>query len=723
MKIAIDLTSFNEIFIGGKEQVILNLIEGFYKMGYERDILIFCYEEYVEKSRLLLPKAKFVVFKRNKGRKLIQDIYLRTFKFKKYLKHIDIMFFPIYYIGFAKFKVTTIVIPHDIYFKHDKKAFGLYTKIKDTILYYNDFYRANYIIAISKFDKEELKKYYKKFSKKIKLIENPIKHVPFNKEMAKNNLIAINIGYEHKNIETLIKAYKLIENTISHNLILVGDLYDNKILTELIKQLGLQKRITITGYVSNLKLLELLNSSAIYIIPSKYEGFGMTAVEAMLNNIPVISSTQKALMEVTFNKAYYYSPYNDEKNLAKTILNVLENYPSETYLKELKQLAYNKFNYITIAKRYMAFFNRISTKVFYVDPMSYHNLAVYDDNLLSNINNNIDITFYSNNQFNLQYNKKIKKIYNYSKYNNNLFKMLSYVNSQRRLFNDIKKYKCKVIHMQWSRMPYFDFILIRHIKKKFKIKFIYTSHDTFSHNFEKTKKKYYLKLMKEANEIIVHTAKGKRILKQHGFMSVKVINHGLLDIKKYYPTKNIDSKKKDKIIFSLLGYMDKYKGTDLLLKAWLGSDKLIKNKKIELVVIGKNRLGYIPEIQESDNVLFKDEMLSDSEFTRWMQLTDVVVLPYQRISQSGLLLTALSMKKIFIVNDIGELAKPIKKYDLGWIIKENNVLGLRMKLEDIIDNIMVNGLKKVNEETLKQIYEDYSWQEAGRITSTMYVNK
>ena len=723
MKLAIDLTSFNEVFIGGKEQVILNLIEGFYELGYEKDILIFCYQEYVEKSILLLPKAKFVIFKRNKGKKLVQDIYLRTFKFKKHLNNIDVMFFPIYYIGFAKFKAITIILPHDIYFKYDKKAFGLYTRTKDTILYYNDFRRADYIIAISKFDEREIKKHYKQFSEKIKLIENPIKYVPYTKKKERKYLIAINIGYEHKNIQTLIKAYKLIENDIDHKLILVGNLYKNQRLTMLIKQLNLQEKVIITGYVGDKKLLELLNSSAIYITPSKYEGFGMTAVEAILNEIPVISSTQEALMEVTFNNAYYYRPYDDENHLAETILNVLKNYPSETYLKELKQKAYNKFNYLTIAKKYMDFLKKVSIKVFYVDPMSYHNLALYDYNLLTNINNNIDVAFYSNNQFNLKYNKRIKKIYNYSKYNSNIFKMFSYVNSQRKLFNDIKKYKCKVIHMQWSRMPYFDYILIKYVKKKLKVKFIYTSHDTFSHNFEKTKKKYYLKLMKEANVLIVHTAKSKRILKKHGFMNIEVINHGLLDIKKYYPIKNMNNKKKGKIIFSLLGYMDKYKGTDLLLKAWLGSEKLIRNKKIELVVIGKNRLGYIPNIKESDNVVFKDEIIPDSEFTKWMELTDVVILPYQQISQSGLLLTALSMKKIFIVNDIGELAKPIKKYDLGWVIKENDVLGLRTKLEDIIDDIMVNRLKKVKEETLKQLYDDYSWQEAGEITSNIYIDK
>jgi len=360
------------------------------------------------------------------------------------------------------------------------------------------------------------------------------------------------------------------------------------------------------------------------------------------------------------------------------------------------------------------------TKVFYVDPMSYHNLALYDYNLLSNIDKQIEVSYFGNKQYDLDSIKNIKKIYNYSYYKSNVLKAISYIYSQFKLLGEIKRQKCKVLHLQWSRMPYFDYLFITHLKKKYGVKIVYTSHDTFTHNFEKKKKKKFIKFMKKTDYIIVHTKKSKEILKAHNIYNVVVINHGLLDIRNLYKNELINFNKENKIVFSLLGYMEEYKGTDLLLKAWLGSKKLYSNKDILLLVIGKNKMTYKPIIKPGDNIIYKDELISDSRFANYMKITDVVVLPYQKISQSGLLLTALAMNKVFIVNDVGEIAKPIKKYKIGWIIKENKVEGLKKQLEQIVEEIKENGIKKVSDEIQEKINTDYSWERAGKLTSQLY---
>jgi len=170
MKIAIDLTSFNKNFQGGKEKVVLNLITGFSELGHGKDIIIFCYDIYYEKVNTLIPNAKVITFKRAKCKKLLQDLYIRTFLLKKHLNDADILFFPIYYTGFYRFKIPTVVLPHDIKFKSIKESYRLLQRIKNTILYYSDFKKRDYIIAISKFDQDEMNRYYKKFSDKIKLI-------------------------------------------------------------------------------------------------------------------------------------------------------------------------------------------------------------------------------------------------------------------------------------------------------------------------------------------------------------------------------------------------------------------------------------------------------------------------------------------------------------------------------------------------------------------------
>ncbi|MBN2852661.1 MAG: glycosyltransferase [Clostridia bacterium] len=720
MKIAIDLTSYQPVFSGGKEKVILNLIKGFCRLGYESDIVIFCYDYYKEQIKELIPESNIITFKRKNCKKIIQDLYIRTFLFKKYLDGCDILFFPIYYTGFAKYRMKTIVLPHDIQFKSRKQSFSLAIRIRDSIMYYADFLLRDHIIAISEFDEKEIKKYYPRFSDKVKMIYNPIIYQEHIGQSKRENIIVINIAYSHKNIETILKAYKLLEDKISQKLILVGDAGKNSHIIKLAEKLQMDEKIIFTGHIDDKALADLFFNSALYVTASEYEGFGMVSAEAMMNRVPVVSSSQPALKEVTFNKALYYEPYNDEHKLADIIKRTLDHFPDEKYLDELKQKATANYGYLEIASQYLTFFQSITNKIFLVDPMSYHNLALYDYNLIQNISSKFSVSFFGNMQFALNEIQEIRKIYRYSNIRNNCFKAISYLNSQWTLCRQVKKEKCRLIHIQWSRMPEADCFLIKYLKMRFGIRFVYTSHDTFTHNMEKTKKKSFIKLMNCADQLIVHTEKAKKVLNEHGFTKVSVINHGLLDIYKLYQPSPVAFEKEDKVVFSLLGYMEEYKGTDLLLKAWLRSEKLMSNTKISLIVMGKNKMAYKPQIPDGSNLLYKDELIKDSEFTRWMELSDVVILPYQEISQSGLLLTALSMKKHFIVNDIGEIAYPVKKFNLGWVINEKTVEGLRMKLEDIVDHIMAEGIMPLRDDVAKQIDEEFSWEQAGAMTSSVY---
>ncbi len=719
MRIAIDLTSFNKEFRGGKEQVICNLITGFTRQSPETELVLFCYENYEEKAKKLSKNSTIITFKRWRMKKFIQDMFIRTFTFKKYLNDIDVLFFPIYYTGFHKFSIPTVVLPHDIHFKSHPSSFDIFTRFKESVLYRCDFLLRDYIMAISDFDYQEMVKFYPSYNKKITKIYNPIVVNDIDIKSKRKHLLAINVGFAHKNIKTLIKAYSLIKEQCSLPLILVGKSYDDVNINEIINKYKLQDYVTYIGYVSDEKLKQLFIDAYAYITPSTYEGFGMTAVEAMLYKVPVISSKQEALVEVTFNKARYYEPYSDASALANEILKLIRNYPEDKYLEKLKIQAAKMFHYEQISLEYLAFFKSISQKVAYVDPMSYHNLALYDHNLLS-VMQSMNIVYVGNQNYNLTDDHQINKLYDYSKYKLTIRKVGSYIFSQRKLYKLIKRQHIKVIHLQWSRMAFFDYLLIKRMKQKLHIKFVYTSHDTFSHNFEKSKKIAYLKLMGIADTIIVHTKKSADILKTHKYNQISIINHGLLDIRKMYPPEPIEFNKGEKIIFSLLGYMEEYKGTDLLIKAWLKSEKLMRNEGIELVVIGRNKMDYQPVIPDNSNIIYKDTLLNDYAFTRWLEISDVVVLPYQAISQSGLLLTALSMNKHFIVNDIGEIASPIRKYQLGWIIKEETVKGLQSKLEIIVDDIMINGLKSIDSETLQKISNDYSWEISGQKTMEIY---
>jgi glycosyltransferase involved in cell wall biosynthesis len=58
----------------------------------------------------------------------------------------------------------------------------------------------------------------------------------------------------------------------------------------LANELGIADRVTITGWVSEARKASLLELCDIYVVPSRLEGFGMTALEAMAAGKPVVST-------------------------------------------------------------------------------------------------------------------------------------------------------------------------------------------------------------------------------------------------------------------------------------------------------------------------------------------------------------------------------------------------------------------------------------------------
>ena len=91
-------------------------------------------------------------------------------------------------------------------------------------------------------------------------------------------------------VEELHKDYKNIKVVIIGN----GDLMDK--LKKSIKEKGLEKNIDIVGYQEN--PYRIIKNSRIGLMPSKWEGFGLTAVESLALGKPVLNTFNGGLGEI-----------------------------------------------------------------------------------------------------------------------------------------------------------------------------------------------------------------------------------------------------------------------------------------------------------------------------------------------------------------------------------------------------------------------------------------
>lgn len=369
MKLAIDLTCLYTFFDGGKDQVIFNLLKGFRELGYEKDILLFAYDFSERQIKEVIPGADVILFKRRKIRKVIQDVYIRTFLFPYYIKkmEIDLLFFPKVNTGFRNYNIPTVVLPHDIGFKSSKNRLTIIERLKGILFYNTAFRLRDIIIAISDYDLKEIRMHYPQHTKKVRRIYNP---VDFNRSVEETRcpmgistpyLMTINFLYPHKNAITLLKAFQTLLVEIPHTLLLVGR-YDKTDLLEYVQQNRMQDRVIFTGKVTDSDLVALLKNCSLYVNPSLFEGFGITPIEAMGMQIPVLSSLEAALWETTQGLARYYEPANSYEELSKQILQVLRNPPNIEELIRNRIAMEKSYLYVTIAQEYWSMFRLLCEK-------------------------------------------------------------------------------------------------------------------------------------------------------------------------------------------------------------------------------------------------------------------------------------------------------------------------------------------------------------------------
>ena len=177
---------------------------------------------------------------------------------------------------------------------------------------------------------------------------------------------------------------------------------------------------------------------------------------------------------------------------------------------------------------------------------------------------------------------------------------------------------------------------------------------------------------------------------------------------------------KNEIVFSALGSMEYYKGTDILIEAWNNSEALKRSEKVKLIIAGKNKMGLKKEDIHAENVIFLDHFIPDEEFVALIELSDLILLPYRQISQSGLLLSAFSAKKKVLVSTAGELTDSFKFGNIGWVLQKTDSEELRKLLEKLLERIH-DVATPVSEGAWELIRAEYDWVPIGAQTTKLYL--
>lgn len=163
----------------------------------------------------------------------------------------------------------------------------------------------------------------------------------------KRYILDVNRFHKYKNAETLIKAFYLIKDRISHILYLKGDdrhPEDCLQLGQLVADLGLTDRVVFDRANRTESEMRFLYTHAdLFVSPSLMEGFGWTPIEAAILKVPVLISNIDVMREISCGRLSTFDPYSAE-DLASHIEIILNNPPDDNTRAELSDFFLNKYS-------------------------------------------------------------------------------------------------------------------------------------------------------------------------------------------------------------------------------------------------------------------------------------------------------------------------------------------------------------------------------------------
>lgn len=162
--------------------------------------------------------------------------------------------------------------------------------------------KPNHYVAISNSTKQKLVKIGINPSQ-ISVIPCGVDGKEFKKSEEKyqrKTIISISRLVEYKNLQNLIRAFKIVKNRIGDaNLIIVGEGPQEDKLTSQAKKLKILDSIKFYKNLKRSQLISLLKRSHIFCLPSFVEGFSIVTIEAAAAGLPYIVSNIPVMKEVT----------------------------------------------------------------------------------------------------------------------------------------------------------------------------------------------------------------------------------------------------------------------------------------------------------------------------------------------------------------------------------------------------------------------------------------
>lgn len=160
-----------------------------------------------------------------------------------------------------------------------------------------------------------------------------------------------------KRIPDVVEVFYRIQQKIPAKLVMVGEGPERANAENLCKKLGISEKVIFLGNSNEID--RILCFSDLFLLPSESESFGLAALEAMINKVPVISSNTGGIPEVNEDGITgFLSDVGEVDDMAKNALKILSDDAVLEKFKENAVVSAQRFDIRKVVPLYEALYEK-----------------------------------------------------------------------------------------------------------------------------------------------------------------------------------------------------------------------------------------------------------------------------------------------------------------------------------------------------------------------------
>ena len=161
-----------------------------------------------------------------------------------------------------------------------------------------------------------------------------------------------------KRVADVIRIFNEVQKKIPSVLILIGDGPDRSQCEILCRELGIQDKVRFLG--KQVELVPILSIADLFLMPSQSESFGLSALEAMACEVPVISSSVGGLPELQVHgQTGFIAEFGDVDRMSRYAIDLLGNPTKHKLFAEAARKRAKEFEASKIVGHYERYYEHV----------------------------------------------------------------------------------------------------------------------------------------------------------------------------------------------------------------------------------------------------------------------------------------------------------------------------------------------------------------------------